>query len=177
MTHSDTLKTRAHLVAQIVSESGGEIVGRTKFQKLAFLLELSGHGFGIPFEYKHYGPYSEQLAEATNAAALFGLLDERKESTHWGGFYSIYSSAGEFQDFETNTTRQRIAELAVGANAIELELAATAAFLATEGFDDPWTETCRRKPDKCSNGRVERAKTLYQSLKAIPNTDNFPDLV
>ena len=36
------------------------------------------------------------------------------------------------------------------ASAIELELAATAAFLAREGQADPWGETARRKPEKAA---------------------------
>jgi hypothetical protein len=43
----------------------------------------------------------------------------------------------------------------VNADAVELELAATAAFLAYERFPDPWGETARRKPEK-SGGRTPR---------------------
>lgn len=177
MANQNTLKNRANLVTHIVSEAGGEIIGRTKLQKLAYLLELSGHGYGIPFEYKHYGPYSEQLAEATQAATLFGLMTERKQSTNWGGFYSIFSTEVQSKSSWSNPTRQQIAAAAVEANAVELELAATAAFLADDGCKDPWEETARRKPEKCANGRLDRAKILYSSLKSIPGTESLPDIV
>jgi hypothetical protein len=40
----------------IVRDAGGHIVGRTRLQKIAFMLEPAGLGGGFPFRYKHYGP-------------------------------------------------------------------------------------------------------------------------
>ena len=66
---------------------------------------------------------------------------------------------------------QRAAQI----GAIELELAATAAFLAeAEHVADPWAETARRKPEKAGNGRLEQAKLAYQRLRA--ETGRLPEL-
>lgn len=177
MTNDFSLKNRARLASQIVSEAGGEVTGRTKLQKLVFLIELSGHGFGVPFEYKHYGPYSEELAEAVNAATLFGYMSETKERTNWGGFYSVYKISEEQPNTSSdNSVRAQIASIAVKANAVELELAATAAFLAKENFEDPWAETRLRKPVKCTEKRLAKAKELYNSIKSLSGTDSLPTL-
>jgi uncharacterized protein len=86
-------KSEIEKVADIIRDAGGTIVGRTRLQKIAYLLELAGVGSGFPFEYRHYGPYSEELALATRMAAMVGLVDEQERAASWGGSYSIYKAA------------------------------------------------------------------------------------
>ena len=50
------------LIVAIVRDAGGEVTGRTRLQKIAYLLEVVGFGNGFQFSYKHYGPYSEGVA-------------------------------------------------------------------------------------------------------------------
>ncbi len=144
-------------VVQIVSDSGGRVVGRTKLQKIAYLLEATGLGEGFSFQYKHYGPYSEELTSAARSAKLLKVLTEEEHPTTWGGFYSIYSVPNATSG---TSPRLEVAKLASAADPIELELAATAAFLATEGYTDPWNATAKRKPEKASPIRLQRAKEL-----------------
>lgn len=158
-------------VVQIVSDAGGRVVGRTKLQKMAYLLEATGLGDGFSFEYRHYGPYSEELSSAARSAKLLGVLKEDEHATTWGGFYSIYSvSVGTNGD----TARAQVAKIAAGADAIELELAATAAFLASEGNTDPWGETAKRKPEKASPTRLDGARNLYRLLQQVGTPRRLP---
>jgi uncharacterized protein YwgA len=57
---------KAKKAAGLVRDAGGRIVGRTRLQKVAYLLTVTGLEEGFAFAYKHYGPYSEELATATN---------------------------------------------------------------------------------------------------------------
>lgn len=157
--------------AQIVSDSGGRVVGRTKLQKIAYLLEATGLGEGFLFEYRHYGPYSEELTIAARSAKLFGLLTEEECPTTWGGFYSIYTVPSPLSG---DAVRTQLAQIAVGADPIELELAATAAFLAAEANTDPWGETARRKPEKATTARLEGAKSLYKQLQRVTTPKRLP---
>lgn len=163
-------------VAKLVRDAGGRIVGRTKLQKTAYLLCVAGLEEGLPFAYKHYGPYSEDLAAAARDADLLGLLNETEQQTTWGGTYSTYV-VDEQPDPGANAARRRLAAEAASADAVELELAATAVFLALEGHTDPWAETARRKPEKAENGRVDRAKALYRRLSAIDTPVRLPAIV
>jgi len=163
----------AHQAAAIVRDAGGCIVGRTKFQKIAFFLEAAGVGSGFPFRYKHYGPYSELLAAAAQHAAALRLIIENESVASWGGRYSIFHSQMP-ADQSPNPARARLTQEMVRADAVELELAATAAFLANEGFSDPWVETLRRKPEKAEGGRLERARQLYGRLLQIPTPRPLP---
>lgn len=162
--------------AEIVRDAGGEIVGRTRLQKVAFLLELAGFGEGFPFEYRHYGPYSEDLADSIQAARVFDLVDERELPAGWGGTYSIFTAAPQAGQRAAGD-RTRFAEAAARIDSIELELAATAAFLAVvERSPDPWGQTARRKPEKAEGGRLERARQAYRSLRSLPTLRPLPEL-
>jgi uncharacterized protein len=163
----------AHQAAAIVRDAGGYIVGRTKLQKIGFFLEAAGVGAGFPFRYKHYGPYSEQLAFATQQAAALHLIVENESVANWGGLYSTFSSRLP-TDKSQNPTRVKLAQEMVNADAIELELAATALYLKYEGNADPWAETARRKPEKAESGRLEGAKQLYKRLQQLPTPRSLP---
>jgi hypothetical protein len=163
----------AHQAAAIVRDAGGYIVGRTKLQKIAFFLEVAGVGSGFPFRYKHYGPYSELLATAAQHAAALRLITENASVANWGGQYSTFYTQMP-ADPSTHPARARLAQEMVNADAVELELAATAAFLAYERVPDPWAETARRKPEKAEGGRLEQAKQLYWRLRQVPTPRPLP---
>jgi uncharacterized protein YwgA len=168
MSNANALKAAA-----IVRDAGGRIVGRTRFQKVAYLLSVAGLEDGLPFAYRHYGPYSEELATGVRDARLLGLLHETEEQASWGGTYSIYVVTGESSS-AIPSARRRLAGEAAAADAIELELAATAIFLAKECHPNPWVETARRKPKKAENGRIEKAELLYRKLSAIETPVPWP---
>lgn len=170
-------RKRAHeAAAEIVRDAGGRIVGRTKLQKVGYLLQLAGFGDDFRFEYRHYGPYSEDLASAISTAEAFDLVTETERPNAWGGSYSIFEltrDAGEPEDGD----RARFAAAAAEIGSLELELAATAAFLhVREHAADPWEETRRRKPEKAGNGRLDRAKQAYRTLRALPSRIPLPEI-
>jgi len=165
----------AYQVAAIVRDAGGQIVGRTRLQKIAFVLEAAGLGSGFPFRYKHYGPYSEQLTAASQRARILGVMRETETVAAWGGVYSTFSTAIP-PDSKVDPARFQLAQVMVDADAVELELAATALFLSYENAPDPWGETEHRKPEKAANGRLERAKQLYQRLRSVPTPEPLPML-
>lgn len=169
-----------HLAAaRIVQDAGGELVGRTRLQKIAYLLELAGFGDEFPFEYRHYGPYSEELAQAMEIASALGPVKEVERVADWGGRYSIYTLSKDVAP--RNEARAKFVQQAKSFDATELELAATAAYLfVEEGFgntsDNPWRETRRRKPSKADNGRLERAVRAYEELRKSNTAKPLPAL-
>lgn len=161
--------------ADLIRDAGGKIIGRTRLQKIAYLLEIAGVGDGFAFAYRHYGPFSETLAAAIRQAESLGLIHEEENETSWGGFYSVFTasppriSSGE-------SARSRIIDLAKDADPVELELAATAAFLATEGHTAVWHETAKRKPEKANSVRLANAKALYGKLLKINAPKQLPKI-
>ncbi|MEJ1119234.1 hypothetical protein V9K92_12235 [Phyllobacterium sp. CCNWLW109] len=168
-------KAKALKAAAIVQDAGGHIVGRTRLQKIAYILVASGLEEEFAFSYKHYGPYSEDLAQLTSDASLLGFIKETEKTASWGGVYSVFDIAN-FAEGNPSVEREPLAKLAAAADAIELELAATALYLAKEGIGDPWAETERRKPEKSTGGRLERAKDLYHKLSDLPKPTAWPQI-
>jgi uncharacterized protein len=162
--------------AEIVRDAGGRIVGRTRLQKIAYLLELVGLGTGFRFEYRHYGPYSEELAEAIKFADAFGILKENERRADWGGMYSIYSTSKRTRERATGP-RATFAETAAQIGAVELELAATAAYLRyVEGSAQPWEEIKRLKPEKATPHRLRAAKEAYENLRRLSVPKPLPSI-
>lgn len=162
--------------AEIVRDAGGEVVGRTRLQKIAYLLELTGQGAGFDFEYRHYGPYSETLSNAIHTASVFDLIEEENHVAQWGGHYSIYK-LGQDIPGTADPSRVKFATTAASISPIELELAATAAYLkVVEGYSDPWEETKRRKPEKADDERLRKAKEAYQQLSALDVPNPLPSI-
>lgn len=171
-----SVKREREKVAEIVRDAGGQIVGRTRLQKIAYLLELTGQGEGFDFEYRHYGPYSESLSDAVRIASAFGLIDEEEHVAKWGGRYSIYFAKGG-GDTQPQSARAAFAKVAAQIGAVELELAATAAYLSeVEHCTDPWLETSKRKPDKIGDGRLEKAKEAYRKLLSLETPRPLPKI-
>ena len=171
-----SVKREREKVAEIVRDAGGQIVGRTRLQKIAYLLELTGQGEGFDFEYRHYGPYSESLTDAVRVASAFGLIDEEEHVAKWGGHYSIYIAKGG-GDTRPQSARAAFAKAAAQIGAVELELAATAAYLfEVERCSDPWDETSKRKPDKIGGGRLEKAKEAYRQLSSLDTPRPLPKI-
>lgn len=81
-----------HLIAtRIIRNADGELVGRTRLQKVAYLTQLAGFGDELEFEYRHYGPFSDDLARGMAIATAFGQVREVEKQADWGGRYSIFT--------------------------------------------------------------------------------------
>jgi uncharacterized protein YwgA len=78
-------RDRLEVAARLVNEAGGQIVGRTRLQKVAYLTQLAGLGGDFAFEYRHYGPFSEDLASGMEIASGLGLVREEENRAVWGG--------------------------------------------------------------------------------------------
>ena len=165
-------------VAAIVRDAGGMLVGRTRLQKVGYLTQLAGFTHDFRFEYRHYGPYSEELAEAMEIAVGLGVVREEKTESLSGTWYSVYRVEAPPGDDD----RARFIATAAEISAIELELAATAAFLYAEegcvrkGANGPWTIAGQRKQDKAAGGRLEKAKAAYRKLRDISVPEKLPPI-
>ena len=82
---------RDEIVFTLVALSGGEVVGRTRLQKEAYLLDRCGANLQIPFTYHHYGPYSFELADGWTDAAAENRITITQNPGRHGVPYSIFS--------------------------------------------------------------------------------------
>jgi hypothetical protein len=84
--HSVGVFHTARQLAQVVRiEAASELVGRTRLQKTMSLLEMTGLGYGFPFDYYKFGPYSEDLVVSLDRAIALGYVEEIECRAKWGG--------------------------------------------------------------------------------------------
>jgi len=126
-------------------------------------LELARVGYGFSFNYYKFGPYSEDLVESADRAVALGYVSEEERRAAWGGRYSIFKAS--HAEPTGSVARDTLIRIAKEADAVALELAVTAAFLADEGAKDPWSEVESRKPDK--RGSLRKAKELYREFLKV----------
>lgn len=167
----------------LVALNGGELVGRTRAQKVAYLLDRCGADFGLRFTYHHYGPYCFDLANGLDAARAEGRIGhEEKLSARHGVPYSIFTSTGGEGDptglggLPAAETRKLLRRMKNESNFV-LELAATVVFLrdrwhyygkdkvaATDATGAAVEETKRRKSLKATPERLDKALALLREL-------------
>lgn len=159
--------------ANVIAEAGGDIVGKTRLQKLVYFLEVAGIGYGFKFEYRRFGPYSEELSLAVHNAEALEFITKAERETTWGGTVTKFSTSRKPADSSAKG-RKELAKMAAKSDSIEIELAATALFLHLQKEQDPWGETAARKPEKAGNGRIDKAKELYKRLRSVNTARPLP---
>lgn len=155
-------------VSTIVHLNGGSLVGKTRLQKTFYFLEVANLGFGMHFEYYHYGPYSEDLSNAVELELILGPLSSEKKKTAQGFEYAEFSALDfEGEDIPSADQRIKVLDILKDYDSISVELAATADFLRRSNFSDFWAETAARKPSKASTNRLDKAKELLSELEPL----------
>ncbi len=162
------------LVVGAVALSGGELVGRIRLQKVIYLLDQLGMNSGAPFEYHHYGPYSEAVSDAVTDAKFWGHIDESVSFRLVDGApYSSFKSEGEAPAALGNLSSeeaQRFLLRFARCTSTVLELAATVHWLTfVEKVPDWRAEIEVRKTGKTGNGRLEKALVLLREIDLAPD--------
>lgn len=156
-------------LAYLVALNGGELVGKTRLQKLCYLLDACGAGLDVAFDYHHYGPFSAELAFAADDAEALGLLCTEQRHGFHGVPYTVFKSTDEQGFMEepdpARATRQRCLDIMRHYSALVLELAATLVFLERqEQVEKAWEELKRRKAAKVNEERLDQVRQLLGEL-------------
>ena len=166
------MKAEEIVVNLIASHKDGRLVGRTRLQKLAYLLHRCGADFDLPFVYHHYGPYSFDLADGLTDARAEGRIEIEEQIGRHGIRYAIFKSKGDagpqqrLGELSAKKARSLIRKMENVLDDIVLELAATIVFLRDEGGygEQAVKETEARKPLKATPERIREACDLLRAL-------------
>ena len=167
---------REEIVAVLLRAAGGQMVGRVRLQKVAYLLDRLGLESGFQYNYHHYGPFSRDLDNAVADAKAFGLVEEtfgRRQVD--GARYSIFELTQDASRLPSKTGQlnetvlKRYLQTFVETHVTVLELAATANWLVEEEGRNDWQEALRRrKGPKVEGGRLDRALALLREVGLPP---------
>ncbi len=169
---------REEVVAALFKAAGGELIGRVRLQKAAYLLDRLGLKSGFRYSYHHYGPFSRDLDNAVADAKAFGLVIEEFERRQVDGArYSIFRLAGDVSGPPVKIGQLDEEMLAghlqtfANTNVTVLEVAATANWLVEQEKREDWREALRRRKGlKVEGGRLDRALALLRELGLPPAT-------
>jgi len=156
------------VVVGIVALNGGELVGRTRLQKTAFLLEHCGMASGVPFDYYRYGPFAAELARGWDEAAAAGRLEMAERPGSHEMPYTVFSTDSEPPEKLGELDRDRAQEF-LGVldrySDVVIELAATIVYLRERDFSENVIEELKvRKPLKATDKRIKDALELLNRL-------------
>ena len=166
------------IVVNLIILNGGELIGRTRLQKEAYLLDRCGAKFGLSFTYYNYGPYSFELTDGWEDARAEGRIEIAEEPGRYGVPYSIFKlreSGGDpddLGDMSAAAARARMSKMARVSD-IVLELAATIVYLKKDYRERTIEELKIRKPLKATDPLIKKAADLLDDL-GLP-TDGTED--
>jgi len=167
-------------IVKMVSLSGGELVGRVRLQKIAYLLSQT-ESPDIPkmnWKYHHFGPYSVDLDNAIDLAKHEKhIVEERRPRKSDGSLYSVFKlndSAGDGEETDTKQLEKLIWQLK-NETSVVLELAATAHWLSeVEKVSDWKREIKLRKTWKADEERLQKALAVLSRLGLPPGEKSTP---
>jgi len=157
---------------ELLSASGGQVIGRVRLQKTTYLLDALGAKSGFFFSYHHYGPYSDDLSDFVerNSLAQNSWILEENRTSQSGLGYSSYSLTENVQEppkvgaLSIDVVRDVLARLNDSSSTV-IELASTIHWLKKrEGIEDWADELKARKGAKTEGGRQESAEALLSDI-------------
>lgn len=159
----------ADLVVAIIALNGGKLVGRTRLQKVVYLLHQCGLDGDLEFDYDKFGPFSADLARATDVAKFLKRINEVKKTGYHEVPYSEFTTNEPPPDRVGNLSADDVRKALRRMNkysAVDLELAATMAFLTEYGVspEDIVPTVKKLKPVKATDRHLRRSRKLLKEL-------------
>jgi uncharacterized protein YwgA len=159
------------VLKQIFAAADGEIVGRIRLQKIAYLLQQKAGGSDLFFTYHHYGPFSRELSDALDWAVMREDVEETPRETGFGSTYSAFRWKGPQEEPAdvvggppAPETKAVVAKLKTQPSVI-LELAATIHWLRVKEQIGNWREQLKiRKKLKATESNIDRAEAVLRDL-------------
>jgi len=170
-----------YALAKLIA-SVDEVDSRKRLQKCLYLLQQMGCDLGAEYYLHLYGPYSRDVADATDALAASGLVQENsRDHAEWGTQYSYsITEEGKRHLAEYENTREGQASLKkleayvgefskmVNEDLWVLELASTMVFfLLDKKLDWKKAKSEAIKFKNAGNGRtssLDKAETLARAV-------------
>ena len=159
------------IVVDLIALNDGQLLGRNRLQRQAYLLHRCGAEFNMRFVYYRYAPHSFELANGVIEACADQRIEIERSRGRHGIDHAIFKTGKEVRHpdnigcLSSEHARRLIAMMEQVSDTV-LELAATIVFLRDERGRGARavTETRARKPLKAQSGRLEGALTLVRRL-------------
>jgi uncharacterized protein YwgA len=156
-----------YLASVIANCHDQQVIGRTKLQKIIYLLQECGLPSNYSYSMYFYGPYSEDVKADLAVLKYSHIIDETLASKKGeeGEYYVLKVIDKEFEPIDLSNWRDAIEEMD-NTDSVILELAATYVEFRDSGYDEKEAEerVRRMKGLKCGHGNLKAALDLIQNL-------------
>lgn len=143
------------------------VVGRTKLQKLIYLLKAAGAPIQYDYKLHHYGPYSAEVAGDVDLLDFIGSIEESIEPIDiYNQFLSTFTLR-EPVDASFSPSTSELAETLNAFRSTELEVAATIQYFKELGHtnSEAVALTENMKPTKTTPDVVSRANKILRIVE------------
>lgn len=162
-------------ISDVIRAAGGSLAGKVRLQKTIYLLDQIGFESGFEYEYHHYGPYSEGLADQVEDDVAFGYIKAIPRRRKADGVpYVVYEIDNDIDGVvsKENDINYKfggaIDEFSKRSSTI-LELSATIHWIFVKEQIRDWEpELRRRKTSKATPDRVAEALCVLDRLGLPP---------
>ncbi len=153
----------------ILASPKKEVTGKKRLQKLISLGKYANLPFGVSFRLWNYGPFSREVAQATDTLESLGEIEAKKISIEPYNFLATsYLASGEGPSTPEFHRIGRVMKSLSKYSTVQLEIASTIAFFEdhNQKLDNAIDSTKRMKPQKATPPNVEVALSILKELAA-----------
>jgi len=173
------------VLAVLDAVPGREIHGRKRLQKLSYLTAESGVSSSVRFFLHDFGPFSSEVAAATDYLSFLGDVTERDVQFGPAKKYVKLYRLAEAASIPEQLPRHAISilEKLNEYSTIELEIASTIRYFMNKGMsaEDAIAETRQLKPSKSAQAIINRAREallkagLYERRREgqVPSSQSY----
>lgn len=137
--------------------------GRTKLQKLVFILQQLGFNFEEDYIYHYYGPYSADLQLEVDYLVSQGYLAEQQNNSSY--FYSLRTKPYNFKVDENLIESQDLVARLSNNDYQFLEVLATIFYL--KEYDSPDEENIKAKLSFLKSHLVEHFDSAFETYHSL----------
>ena len=154
-----------YLASVIATCKGKRVVGRTRLQKMIFLLQKLKLPSDYSFSMHFYGPYSEDVQADLAVLDLIDVITEIPKAGDSGQYYVLEIKGSDFHQIDLSNWRKPIKEME-NVQSVVLELAATYIAFRDSGYNakDAELQVQRMKGLKCDGGNLKASYDLLTEL-------------
>ena len=162
------MDAEALILAVLGAVPAHEVGGRKRLQKLAFFAIQAGADCKVRFSLHDFGPFSTEIANATEMLTFFGAISEREEQLpKTKRFFKVYGLDDPL------TVPERLSDIASDTlrvldkySTIELEIASTIRYFMNNGdaAASAIEATRKLKPTKSAPKIVQRAEEALSKV-------------
>jgi uncharacterized protein YwgA len=152
-----------------------QVQGKKRIQKLLYLCRHSSAPISASFKIRHYGVFSEEVADALDCLCAFGDLETQDVQVAPNGYFStVFSKTEDSPKVSPHPVIQSAARVLASYATSTLEVASTIAYYLDHGHteDQAILGTQAIKPALTTPKQIETSKILLDQLSKLGVSQN-----